>query len=125
MTAGGSLAHARTHTASDALLIRVRLTRRFDCRKIHMNSMFQGFKVSGFQGKKPTLAGVTLKPRHLETLRPFYPTISSKCGTFFTMPRMADVFGRSITWLSRVKPSPLTTLLYFRGVQIADRTSLI
>ena len=50
-----------------------------------------------------------------------YPTISTRCGTFFTMPRMADVSGRSITWFSRVKPSPLITLLCFRGEQIADR----
>ena len=38
------------------------------------------------------------------------------------MPRIAAVFGRSITWFSRVNPSPLTTLLCFIGEQIADRT---
>jgi hypothetical protein len=54
-----------------------------------------------------------------------YPTISTRCGTLFTMPRMADVFGRSTTWFSRVKPSPLITLLCFMGEQIADRTCLI
>jgi hypothetical protein len=35
VAAGGGLAHARTHAASDALLVRVCLARCFDCRKIH------------------------------------------------------------------------------------------
>src|SRR5208337_3907234 len=54
-------------------------------------------------------------------LRPYF-TISTRCGTFFTMPRIAAVSGRSITWFSRVKPSPLITFLCFTGVQMIDRT---
>src|SRR5580692_13065521 len=38
------------------------------------------------------------------------------------MPRIEGVSSRSITWFSRVKPSPLTTSLCFTGVQIAERT---
>ena len=41
------------------------------------------------------------------------------------MPRMAGVSGRSMTWLSRVKPRPLTTNLCFTGEQIAERTHLM
>src|SRR5271170_2663996 len=49
-------------------------------------------------------------------------TISTRCGIFATIPRMAALSGRSITWFSRVKPNPLTTSLCFTGAQIAERT---
>src|ERR1035438_471049 len=53
-----------------------------------------------------------------------YFTISTKCGTFATMPRIDGVSSRSITWYRRVKPSPLITSLCLTGVQIDDRTYL-
>ena len=44
-----------------------------------------------------------------------YFTISTRCGTLATMPRIEGVSSRSITWFSRVKPRPLTTSLCFTG----------
>src|ERR1051325_12105165 len=46
----------------------------------------------------------------------------TRCGTLATIPRIEGVSSRSITWYSRVKPSPLMTSLCFTGVQIFERT---
>src|ERR1017187_10391289 len=50
-----------------------------------------------------------------------YFTISTKCGTFATMPRIDGVSSRSITWYRRVNSSPLITRLCLTRVQIAER----
>src|SRR5664279_2842361 len=55
---------------------------------------------------------------------PLYFTISTRCGTFATMPRIDGVSSRSITWYIRVNPRPLITSLCLTGVQIAERTYL-
>src|SRR5215472_5731029 len=52
----------------------------------------------------------------------YWSTISTKCGTLATIPRIAGVAGRSITWFRRVNPRPLITRLCFSGAQIAERT---
>jgi hypothetical protein len=51
-----------------------------------------------------------------------YFNISTKCGTFATMPRIAELSGRSITWFNRVNPNPLITSFCFTGAQIAEIT---
>jgi hypothetical protein len=38
------------------------------------------------------------------------------------MPRIAGLSGRSITWFSRVNPSPLITCFCFTGEQMAEIT---
>src|SRR5271166_4589615 len=52
----------------------------------------------------------------------YYFKISTKCGTFATMPRIAALSGRSITWFKRVNPNPLTTRFCFTGAQMAETT---
>src|SRR5690242_2009105 len=72
VSASGRLAHPGTHAAPHALLVFRCLLRCSNVRKIH----------------KQALSSQLSAP---------YWTISTRCGTFATIPRIAGVSGRSIT----------------------------
>src|SRR5215468_8543861 len=82
-----SLAHAGAHAPAHALFVLRGLARRSNVRKIHK---------SAFANSLPLFLPAVPARRESRKAES-YCTISTRCGTFATMPRIAGVSGRSIT----------------------------